>query len=220
MPTIAIVDDRKPDRETIERVIGSTLKSLKQDDAWAVVADGPPQKEKDVLQWLDEHDATVLVTDWKLNEGNKDTRVVSYEADSLIREIRLKRPDFPIFVITGFESEARGHLVDVENVFSREDFTKGAKTVVPQMLRAGMRRYNEQRTRLAEMDALSRKVASGKAKKGDRSKLEGLQGYFQAELPAIIGLDAVLQELEAATDRADAVRRKVESRLNKKKTRK
>lgn len=215
MPAIAVVDDRKADRETVERVIGSVLKVLKQNNTWAVVSDAPPAKERDVLQWLDEHDATVLVTDWKLNEGSKNTRVVNYEADALIREIRSKRPDFPIFVITGFESEARTHLVDVENVLSREAFTKDAKTVIPQMLRAGMRRYNEQRKLLAEMDELSRKVASGKAKAADRTKLKGLQGYFQSELPTILGLDTVLTELEAATDRADTLRKKFAARLQK-----
>src|SRR5437016_9423409 len=105
MPAIAIVDDRKDDRETIGRVIRSTLKKLKQSDSWSVVSDEPPLKEHDVLQWLDENDATVLVTDWKLNEGAKGKRVVNYEADRLIQEIRTKRPNFPIFVITGFESE-------------------------------------------------------------------------------------------------------------------
>src|SRR6185312_11083203 len=175
MPAIAILDDRKNDRETIARVVTSTLKQMKQDDRWKVVAEEPPSKERDVLHWLDENDANVLVSDWKLNEGAKSQRVVNYEADALIREIRSKRPTFPIYVITGFETEARAHLKDVENIFSRKDFTKNSESVVPQMVRAGTRRYEEQRELLARMDSLARKVAGGGASAKDRKELQGLQ---------------------------------------------
>ena len=48
-------------------------------------------------------------------------------------------------MITGFESEARAHLKEVENVFNRKEFTKNAETYVAQMIRAGLRRYEEQR---------------------------------------------------------------------------
>ena len=213
MPTIAIVDDRKADRETVGRVVKSVLKKLKEDERWTVILDEPPAKERDILHWLDENDATVLVTDWKLNEGAKSERVVNYEADRLIKEIRGKRPTFPIFVITGFESEARAYLKEVENIFSRKDFTKNAETVIPQILRAGLRRYEEQRNLLTRMDELARQVATGKASKKERDELKSLDGYFQADLPAIVTLDTVFGELEQVTKRADALRRKVEKRV-------
>jgi len=127
--------------------------------------DSPPPRERDVLQWLDENDATVLVTDWKLNEGSKGRQVVTYEADRLIREIRSNRPSFPIFVITGFASEAQSHLKDVENIFSRESFTKGADSIVPQMLRAGQRRYDEQRELLDEWMVLHAVLHQGRRRK-------------------------------------------------------
>ncbi|HEX5476187.1 MAG TPA: hypothetical protein VFX12_16125 [Vicinamibacterales bacterium] len=215
MPSIAILDDRKDDRETIGRVVASTLKKLKETDSWSVVSDEPPSKERDVFHWLDENDATVLVTDWKLNEGAKGKRVVTYEADRLIKEIRGKRPTFPIFVITGFESEARAHLKDVENIFSRKDFAKNADTVIPQMLRAGLRRYDEQRQLLTRMDSLARSVAGGKASSKQRKELKSLQGYFQAELPTIVNVDAVLSEFETAKRKAESIRKKVERRIKK-----
>ena len=220
MPTIAILDDRKGDRETIGRVVLSTLKRLNQSGEWNVVGDAPPSKERDVFQWLDENDATVLVTDWKLNEGGKGQRVVNYEADRLIREIRSKRPNFPIYVITGFESEARSHLKDVENIFSRKDFAKNADTVVPQMIRAGLRRHEEQRALLGRMDALARRVASGGASAKDRAALSSLQGYFQVEIPTMINLDTALGELEGARKKADKLRGQVQRRLQGKKGKK
>lgn len=219
MPSIAILDDRKDDRETIQRVVTSTLKSMKETNRWTVVSDEPPSSERDVLQWLDEHDASVLMTDWKLNEGAKGTRVVNYEADRLIQEIRSKRPTYPIFVITGFETEARGHLKDVENIFSRQHFTRNAAALVPQMIRAGLRRHEEQRDLLTKMDHLARLVASGQANKKDRSELKSLQGYFQADLPSILSLDTVLDELEQAMTKANTLRKKVEVRLTGKKGR-
>jgi hypothetical protein len=214
VPTIAILDDRKNDRETITRVVVSTLKKMNQADDWKVVSDEPPAKERDVLHWLDENDAAVLVSDWKLNEGAKSQRVVNYEADALIKEIRAKRPTFPIFVITGFENEARAHLKEVENIFSRKDFTKNAENVVPQMIRAGRRRYEEQRVLLTRMDSLARKVAVGNSTPKNKTELKSLQGYFQAELPTIISLDGVLTEFEKTKKKADALRQKVQRRIN------
>lgn len=214
MPTIAILDDRKDDRETITRVVLSTLKKMNESDGWSVVSDEPPAKERDVIHWLDENDATVLVSDWKLNEGAKSQRVVNYEADSLIKEIRAKRPTFPIFVITGFESEARAHLKEVENIFSRKDFTKNADDVVPQMIRAGRRRYEEQRALLTRMDSLARRVARGRSSAKNKTELRSLQGYFQAELPTIISLDGVLTEFEKTKKKADTLRQKVQRRIN------
>jgi len=215
MPTIAILDDRKDDRETIGRVVVSTLKRIDGGSKWNVVTDDPPSRERDVLRWLDENDAPVLVTDWKLNEGAKGKRVVNYEADRLIQEIRAQRPSFPIFVITGFASEAHSHLKDVENIFTRQDFNKNAATIVPQMIRAGTRRYEEQRDLLTRMDAVSVRVATGRATPEDRAELKGLQGYFQAELSSIVSLDSVLGDFEAAKTRADTLRKKVERRLGR-----
>jgi hypothetical protein len=214
VPTIAILDDRKDDRETITRVVVSTLKKMNESVGWNVVSDEPPAKERDVIHWLDENDATVLVSDWKLNEGAKSQRVVNYEADRLIKEIRAKRPTFPIFVITGFESEARAHLKDVENIFSRKDFTKNADDVVPQMIRAGRRRYDEQRALLTRMDSLARLVAVGRSSAKNKAELRSLQGYFQAELPTIISLDGVLTEFEKTKKKADALRQRVQRRIN------
>jgi hypothetical protein len=213
VPTIAILDDRKDDRETITRVVRSTFKKLDEAGEWQVVSDEPPSKERDVIHWLDENDATVLVSDWKLNEGAKSKRVVNYEADFLIREIRGKRPTFPIFIVTGFENEAREHLKEVENIFSRKDFTKNAENLVPQMIRAGRRRYEEQRDLLTRMDSLARKVAVGGASAKNRTELQSLQGYFQAELPTIISLDGVLTEFEKTKKKADALRERVQRRI-------
>ena len=218
MPAIAILDDRKSDRETIARVVSSTLRKLNEADQWSVVSDEPPAKEKDVISWLDENDATVLVSDWKLNEGAKSQRVVNYEADRLIDEIRSKRKTFPIYVITGFETEARTHLRDVENVFNRSEFTKNAETYIPQMIRAGLRRYEEQRKLLANMDSLARKVAAGQSSSKDKSELKSLQGYFQTELAAIVSLDGVLEEFEQVAEKARQLRRRVERRVKKKGT--
>lgn len=214
MPAIAIVDDRKDKLETMHRVVFSTLKKLKETKTWSVVAEGPPPNERDVLHWLDESDATVLVSDWKLNEGGKSERVVNYEADRLIREIRTKRPNFPIFVVTGFEPEARAHLKDVENVFNRDHFTRNVEIILPQILRAGLRRYEGQRELLTRMDALARRVAGGTASKKEQTELKGLQGYFQVELPAILTLDGVLAEFENAKKRAIALQKKVQRRID------
>jgi hypothetical protein len=52
VPTIAILDDRKDDRETITRVVVSTLKKMNESVGWNVVSDEPPAKERDVITGL------------------------------------------------------------------------------------------------------------------------------------------------------------------------
>ena len=215
MPSIAIIDDRKDKLETMSLVVASMLKKLKLDADWSVISEQPTPNERDVLNWLDQHDATVLVTDWRLNEGATNKRVVNYEADSLIRAIRARRPTFPIFVVTGFEPDARAHLGEVENVFTREHFTENLAEILPQMVRAGLRRYEQEKNLLSRMDKLARKVATGKASDKDRTELSSLQGYFQAEMPAIIRLDEALSEIEAMKKAAGALRRRIEARLDK-----
>ncbi len=213
MPSIAIIDDRKGDRETIGKVIRSTLKKLGEENVWGVVEEAPPARERDVLQWLDENDATVLVTDWRLNEGSKGQQVVTYEADKLVDAIRQKRPTFPIYIISGFSSEIQSHRKDVENIFNRKDFTKDAAAIVPQMIRAGQRRYEEHRNLLARMDTLAGLVASGTASEEQRTELSSLQGHFQVEIPSLLSIDTVMSELELAREKASDLRQKVESRL-------
>jgi hypothetical protein len=117
-------------------------------------------------------------------------------------------------VITGFEDQARTHLREVENIFSRKDFTRNADDVVPQMIRAGRRRYEEQRELLTRMDSLAHRVAVGSASAKQKTELKSLQGYFQAELPTIIDLDGVLTEFEKTKKKADALRRQVERRIS------
>ena len=166
------------------------------------------------------NDATVLVSDWKLNEGAKSQRVVNYEPDRLIHEIRIRRKNFPIYVITGFESEARAHLKEVENVFNRKEFTKNAwkRMWKLKMIRAGLpHSYEEQRELLGNMDSLARKVAAGRSSSKDKAELKSLQGYFQTDLAAIVSLDGVLTELEEVAMKADKLRQKVERRIRKKK---
>jgi hypothetical protein len=217
MPAIAILDDRKDKCETMSLVVASMLKKLKLDAEWSVISDQPTPDQRDVLNWLDQHDATVLVTDWRLNEGATSERVVNYEADSLIRAIRARRPAFPIFVVTGFEPDARADLKDVENVFSREYFTDNLTEILPQMVRAGLRRYEQEKNLLSRMDKLARKVAIGKSSAKDRTELSSLKGYFQAEMPAIIRLDEVLTEIETMKKAASVLRRRIEARLRRKK---
>ena len=219
VPNIAIIDDRQGDRETVTRVMLSTLRKMSDDaKGWGVIAEAPPPEARDIVAWLDENDALVLVTDWRLNEGAEGNRLVDYEADSLIKALRSKRPTFPIYVITGFASEAKSHLKDVEGVFDRSGFSQDAHYVVPQMVRAGRKVYEENRTVLGELDAKAKLVASGTATEEDKKALASLQGFFQAELPLVINLDALLSDLEDAAKRADALRAKVSARLAKHKS--
>jgi hypothetical protein len=193
------------------------LKKLGQTSNWSVVPMEPPKAERDVFHSLDENDVTVLITDWRLNEGSKGQRVVNYEADRLIAEIRQRRPTFPIFVVTGYKGEANAHLRHVEGVYDRTDLANGLENILPQMLRAGQRRFDEQREMLARADVLARRVAAGKATADERKELNGLQGLFQAELPTLMTLDGVLSEFTSIEKRANTLLRKVKSRIAKSK---
>lgn len=212
MPAIAVVDDRAEDRVRTARVIKSTLKALGHKDNWEVIADGPPETPEDILSWLDENHATVLVADWKLNEGAADKRVADYEADTLIETIRTNRPSFPIFIITGFKVQAEAHLGEVESICTRTEFTDGAKALVQQIVRAGQRRHDEFGKLWSDFDALARREAIGEATKAEKQKLSELRGILHAETPGIVELESVVTQLEDFKKKAEAIRKKLEKK--------
>jgi hypothetical protein len=65
------------------------------------------------------------------------------------------------------------------------------------------------------MDWLARRVAGGKASIKQHNELKSLQGYFQAELPTVMNMDAVLSEFEGAKRKAESVRKRVERRIKR-----
>jgi hypothetical protein len=190
---------------------------LLQFSEWSVISEQPTPDERELLHWLYQHDASALVTDWRLNEGAANERVANYEADVLIRAIRTIRPTFPIFVVTGFAPDARAHLRDVENVFTREQFNDDILNIVPQVVRAGLRRYEQEKELFARMDALARKVATGSALAADRSELSSLHGYFQAEMPPLIRIDQVFKEFETIKIDTESLRQRIQARIDREK---
>jgi hypothetical protein len=211
MPAIALVDDRKDDRATIERLLSATLSILGY-KGWEVVSEGPPADKNDIFSWLDEHHATVLVADWRLNEGVTRERVAGYEADVLIKVIRMQRPSFPIFIVTGFPDAAHAHLGEVEKICNRTEFVSNAKTIVPQIVRAGQRRHEELGKLWSELDVLAKRSASGNATSEQKERLSQIQGIVQVEFPGVLDLDTILDKLEAFRKRADALRKKIDAK--------
>ncbi len=216
MPAIAVIDDRQSDRETISKVIQSLMKEPGK-EGWIVIADDPPSDEREIVAWLDEHDAVVLVADWRLNEGAKGARVVNYEASALVREIRQRRPAFPIWIVTGYKNEVMDYLKDVENIVDRREFMQNAEVLVSQMVRAGQRRHEQQREQFRRFDELAQKVAKGEATVKEKDELRGLQGFVQAELQGVVNLDGAIGQIEQLLDEAEGLRRTVEGRLRRRK---
>jgi len=217
MPTIGIIDDQKSSRESLARLIRSMLKKMKVSDRWSVVSDGPPPNESDILEWLDQNDATVLVADWRLNEGAKDKRVVNYEANRLIETIRARRPSFPIYLVTSYPNDAEPHGQNVESIYARNVFVNDIQSLLPRMMRAGLRRHEEQREVIQRVDVLARKAALGKASAKDKTDLVDLQGYVQTDLRNLLTLDEVLGEFETIQQKADKLRKRISQRLKGKK---
>lgn len=202
MPSIALVDDRPNDRGTIEKLIASELKRRGETGQWSVVAEAPPSNAEYVLEWMDTNDATALLTDWRLSEGSQRDRAVGYDADQLISAVRQARPAFPIYVITGFEADARSHLKDVEGIFDRNTFVKDIDVILTQILRAATRRHDDHRDALAEFATLSARIATGNANESDLQSMKTLEGHFLRELNQIRTLANALDAMDLVAARA------------------
>lgn len=216
METIAVIDDRQKMRETVVAVIVRALKKLGVD--WNVIESAPLPAIEDYAEWIQDNDVLVLVLDEKLNEEVAGGDGIEYSGHQVAELVRRQFPDLPQFIVTAIaDSEDLEDASQLDAVVAREEFMNHSNTYVERMVRIGMsysKRYSEE---LADLTALSEKLASGSLSSEELDRLNSLRGKVQAsaEIDSMIGLSSWIEsarEIEAKLARAlEVVERRARS---------
>ena len=213
MPTMAILDDRREQRDTLMRSIKTALPK-----DWDCIECPLLSHTAQYPHWLMGHKVDVLVADQVLNEQVADrTGTADYKGNEVTTSIRRAMPNFPIFIVTAFpgDSDLGRHMADVEAVVTRRELTSKVREYIPRMVRAGLRFNDEIAESLTKLSKAAAKVASGRATATDRKRLERMQiacGVISSA--AIDGpREAMLSKVEEGLSDLEELRLKIERLL-------
>jgi hypothetical protein len=220
VPAIGIIDDRDQPRETLARAIEVNIPKELKGVGWMVNDSPPLSRLNDYPSWLRENDIAVLIVDERLTEQTK-TGIghVDYDGHKLVDFLRIRLPDFPIYIVTAFPNDTavKDRFKDVEEIVDRKNFTRSAKKTVPRLIRAGQRYFDNFQEQLTELSTLSQKIALGEETDADVDRVKALQIFLQ--MPFITDPETArsksLTELEEKLSEFDALKKQIEVHLKK-----
>lgn len=189
MPKIAIVDDRKDLRETLENKIKLYLK--KDKSIWLVIGTAPFVDKYDYINWIRENDIAVLILDERLQEVDNNGLSVNYNGSNLIEYLRKSLPDFPVYAITGYETDPdlQRKFPLFDEILSRETFFKKASEYILRFTRAGQRFLETYSNQLSKISEISNLIATGKATEKHIKELNSIQEYLNIPFTAYSYVD-------------------------------
>lgn len=172
MAKIGIVDDRKDLRETLSRLIDVSLKINYSE--WSVIDIDPFENVEDYFSWITENDIAILILDEKLQEIKSK---VKYNGSDLIKEIRKRLKDFPVFAITSYpgEPDLTNQFSLFDEILDRDEFTDKTDDYISRFIRSGQRFLETYSAQLLRISELSEKIALGKASDDEKNELKTLQ---------------------------------------------
>lgn len=171
MPTIAVVDDRKDQRETLRRMIKAHLSG-----EWTC-RDYPPLRSLDEYPHLLHTDeVAVLMLDERLHEQGGE-EAADYSGHDIVRFLRERLPEFPIFVVTSHagDEELQAAFGEVEDVIVRETFYGRPEDYVKRVVRSASKFLSHFEDELALVSNLSAKIAAGAASVQEVEELKAAQ---------------------------------------------
>src|SRR6185436_4101904 len=119
MNSIAVLDDRQEQRQTVMRSINLALPNN-----WSCIECPLLDDYEGYADWLTLNDVCVLLADQVLNEQDAGgDLVVDYKGHQVIESIRKTFPNFPIFLISAYtdDEDLQDHLADAEDVLTRNN---------------------------------------------------------------------------------------------------
>ncbi|MCX5795034.1 MAG: hypothetical protein NTY77_06040 [Elusimicrobia bacterium] len=182
MPTIAIVDDRPENRESLQNLIEPKLLP-----GWDCRPLHPLENLSDYLSLLvdKEKDIVAIVLDEKLHErGSTEKKNVTYRGTDLAKFLRKRLPEFPIYLITSFQEELKTDEGLFEELFPRNIFTKNPGVHVKRMIRAGLRFSRNFQKELNELSAVATRIAQGNHTVTDLRRATAIREQLGIAFPA------------------------------------
>lgn len=208
MPIIAVIDDRKDNRETIKINL-----DLELSGNWSSVDIEPFENIEDYPSWIKENEIVAFLLDERLNEQSGiEENKISYSGHDLVDFIRKYLSTFPIFVITAYyeDRELINRFKDVEDIIERSKFIKDCKKYVPRVVRSAQKYLDTFENELSELSKIAAKIANGEYDISERKRLEAIQAKIGFSFPS----ETFIQRSELL-DKCEKIIRKLEDVKNR-----
>ncbi|WP_128547185.1 hypothetical protein [Larkinella soli] len=181
---IAIIDDNKDQRETLQKALKILLSANGSD--LDVITVFPFENLELYSKWILDEEICVLIFDEKMHDGREDGQgPVHYKGSDLVDTIRQVFKDIPIFTVTAYanDEELRAKFGHFEQIINRKDFIWFGDRYVNIIIRASQRYLDQNQKEMAEYNSLTKLAALGDIDQKDSERLEALQ--IKLSLPVI-----------------------------------
>lgn len=173
MEKIALIDDNNDERGTYQKRLSLFLK--KRESTLEVIDTYPFHDISLYYEWIIKEDIIALIFDEKLNNASQEgSSPVDYTGSSLVKSIRERFKDIPIFTLTNYpgDPDLEQAFGQFEGILSKRNFSLEHVDII---LRACQRYLTENQHQLSTYDTLTKKIASGNSDDGDFEALNALQ---------------------------------------------
>jgi len=163
MPKIGLIDDKKAQRESTQRIIKNYINDNYPE--WDCIDIYPYQEKSDYVSWIGENDIAIIILDEQLTgEVSELGWNVDYDGHNLIEFIRMTYPTFPVFAMTAYGAKTP-ELMDNYNLFEDiledKDFYTKPEQNIDRFIRSGQRFSETNRRELQIISEVSRILAEG-----------------------------------------------------------
>jgi CheY-like chemotaxis protein len=213
MPSIAIIDDRSDQRDTIKNLI-----ELSDIGSWEVISEEPLTELEDYISWIIENDISVILLDEKLNET--DTRV-GYNGHELVDLIRSRIPTLPIFVITSFkdDEEVLSRFKEVEAIIERqEEFIHDPEKFIPRFIRSGQKFTEANLEELDRLSTIAKRIVTQEASPEEIKEAEAVKQKLSIafDIKQLTHRSELINNLEAELEELNSLKDKIKTYLERK----
>lgn len=180
MPTIAIVDDETRYRNSDVKGVSRNLPK-----GWSAIGTAPLQRLTDYPSWIAENDVAVLIVDEELGSRSASpTGHVKYKGHDLVQSLRARNKTLPIYFLTNYANQklVKDQIPAVEGVFDKKSFRRDRADYVKRLIRRGKDYFNSVKDQLADLHALSLKIAKGQATAKEKTDAKAIQASLELPL--------------------------------------
>lgn len=224
MKTLVLVDDDAEQRATIEGLFTELI-----DPSFLVRAIEPLPHIEDYSSFVSEEGVVGLVLDQRLRERQSQVsgRSVNYSGHQVVVALKPIFPELPIWILTSHatDDDVVATISRVRKVVPRREFTrspKASKAFVGHIQSDANRYSIDRSTIIAELGALSEKMASGEATAQEQTRAKEIQTRmnFGLVVESISTQSAWLSQIDKEVKELQALRKAAEARIGAKKGKK
>ena len=216
MPRIAIIDDNPDQSSSTRRSIELELMSL--DSTLEVITALPFKDPNHYFDFIQRNEVCVLVLDQMLNDQKVDeTGSVDYKGSQIIKELRSKLIDLPIFALTVYttDEDLKEKYKEYDDIISRDEFYKDAGRFVPKFWRAARNYLRENIDELSRFNEITKAVSGGDQDPEIIKELQALQVKLELPFSGFENRSEWLNEYENQLKELEEINQMIKAKLPK-----